>query len=75
MTSNFVAANSTGKYFYDQPMARWDRVIDGRSIGVLTGCGGPLGNCGTLGAGPWSELSGGRIGKKALQPGRAVKEV
>ena len=28
MTSNFVAANSTGKYFYDQPMARWDRVID-----------------------------------------------
>jgi hypothetical protein len=31
MVSNFVAANSTGKYFYDQPMGRWDRVIDERN--------------------------------------------
>ena len=27
-TQNFVYANSTGQYRYDQPMARWDRVID-----------------------------------------------
>ena len=26
-TQNFVYANSTGKYFYNQPMFRWDRVI------------------------------------------------
>lgn len=28
MTQNFVYANSTGQYRYDQPMFRWDRVID-----------------------------------------------
>jgi hypothetical protein len=28
LTQNYVAANSTGKYFYNQPMARWDRVLD-----------------------------------------------
>ena len=27
-TQNFVFANSTGQYRYDQPMFRWDRVID-----------------------------------------------
>lgn len=26
-TQNFVYANSTGKYFYNQPMFRWDRVM------------------------------------------------
>ncbi|MCU1263643.1 MAG: hypothetical protein JWO80_6528, partial [Bryobacterales bacterium] len=26
-TQNFVYSNSTGKYFYNQPMFRWDRVI------------------------------------------------
>ena len=38
MLQNFVASNNTGKYFYDQPMARWDRVIDDKSRvnGVLT---------------------------------------
>ena len=30
VAQNFVAANSTGKYFYDQPMGRWDRVISER---------------------------------------------
>ncbi|HEV3200410.1 MAG TPA: hypothetical protein VGZ73_21040, partial [Bryobacteraceae bacterium] len=28
LTQNFVYANSTGQYRYDQPMFRWDRVID-----------------------------------------------
>ena len=27
LTQNYVASNSTGKYFYDQPMVRFDRVI------------------------------------------------
>jgi len=27
-TQNYVYSNSTGKYRYDQPMFRWDRVID-----------------------------------------------
>ena len=27
LTQNFVAANSTGKYYYNQPMGRWDRVL------------------------------------------------
>ena len=27
-TQNFVASGSTGKYFYDQPIGRWDRVIN-----------------------------------------------
>ena len=27
LTQNLVAANSTGKYAYNQPMGRWDRVI------------------------------------------------
>jgi hypothetical protein len=27
-TQNFVFSNSTGQYRYDQPMVRWDRVID-----------------------------------------------
>ncbi len=27
-TDNFVNGGNTGKYRYDQPMARWDRVID-----------------------------------------------
>jgi hypothetical protein len=27
-TQNFVFSNSTGKYHYDQPMFRWDRVVD-----------------------------------------------
>src|SRR5258707_7902828 len=38
MQQNFVASNNTGKYFYDQPMARWDRVIDDKTRvnGVLT---------------------------------------
>ena len=26
-TQNFVAANSTGKYYYNQPMGRWDRIL------------------------------------------------
>jgi len=28
LTQNFVYFNSTGKYRYDQPILRWDRVID-----------------------------------------------
>jgi hypothetical protein len=28
------------------------------NLRTLTGCGGPLGTCGMLGAGPWSELTG-----------------
>ncbi len=28
MQQNHVASNNTGRYFYDQPMARWDRVLD-----------------------------------------------
>jgi hypothetical protein len=31
LTQNFVYANSTGKYFYNQPMLRWDRTIDERN--------------------------------------------
>ena len=31
MTSNFVFASSTGRYFYNQPMARWDHIIDERN--------------------------------------------
>jgi carboxypeptidase family protein len=31
LTSNFVFSNSTGKYFYNQPMIRWDRTIDERN--------------------------------------------
>ncbi len=27
LTQNLVAANSTGRYRYDQPMGRWDRII------------------------------------------------
>ena len=27
-TQNYVFSNSTGQYRYDQPMVRWDRVID-----------------------------------------------
>jgi len=30
----------------------------GINWGEWTGCGGPLGNCGSLGSGPWSEQSG-----------------
>ena len=30
VAQNFVASNSTGKYFYDQPIGRWDRVISER---------------------------------------------
>ena len=30
LVSNFVYSNSTGKYFYNQPMVRWDRTIDDR---------------------------------------------
>jgi hypothetical protein len=28
MTDNFVASGSTGRYRYEQPMARWDHAID-----------------------------------------------
>ncbi|MBI3208256.1 MAG: carboxypeptidase regulatory-like domain-containing protein [Candidatus Solibacter usitatus] len=28
LTQNFVHSGSTGRYHYDQPMARWDRVFD-----------------------------------------------
>ncbi len=30
VAQNYVASNSTGKYYYDQPMARWDRVMSQR---------------------------------------------
>ena len=30
LTQNFVFSNSTGKYFYNQPMIRWDRTISDR---------------------------------------------
>jgi hypothetical protein len=38
LTQNFVYANSTGKYRYDQPMARWDRVMGDRDriYGLVT---------------------------------------
>ncbi|MCZ2074129.1 MAG: hypothetical protein LC130_03905, partial [Bryobacterales bacterium] len=40
------------------------------NLGSLTSCGGPLGNCGSLGAGPWSEISG--IGGNVQDPGRFI---
>jgi RHS repeat-associated protein len=40
-------------------------------LGDLTGCGGPLGTCGTLGAEPWSELTG--LGG-VQDPGRFVSD-
>lgn len=40
------------------------------SIGSITGCGGPLGNCGTLGGGPWSEQS--PVGLSVQDPGRFI---
>jgi hypothetical protein len=35
---NFVASNNTGRYFYDQPMGRWDRIIDDKTRlnGIVT---------------------------------------
>jgi len=37
-TQNFLAANNTGRYRYDQPMARWDHNFDqnNRLYGILT---------------------------------------
>jgi hypothetical protein len=38
LTQNFVYANSTGRYMYNQPMIRWDRTIDDRDKvnGIVT---------------------------------------
>jgi hypothetical protein len=38
LTQNFVYSNSTGQYRYDQPMFRWDRVLDSndRLYGLFT---------------------------------------
>jgi RHS repeat-associated protein len=46
--------------------------ILGGNLGDVFKCGGPLGTCGALGAGPWSELSG--LGD-VQDPGRFVNDL
>jgi hypothetical protein len=38
LTQNFVFSNSTGRYFYNQPMVRWDRTLGDRDKvnGIVT---------------------------------------